>query len=125
MFPYSLHNPGIVAPHVVPRLSACLGVPRHYSNDQDLISVALKEMGIKHDKLLDLAEEISEATLRLLHVCGVSRLGHVLSAVSPDKVGDFARKKNEAVAITFATIQQQEPPSQQSTHTLPVGVGGA
>ena len=78
--------------------------------------------------LLDLAEKISEedpfATLKLLHVCGVTRYGDVLSAVPLDKVSDFARIIDEAVVTTFDTIQQ-EPPSEQSTHTLPVGEGGA
>ena len=61
--------------------------PRHYSNDQASITIAIQDHGVKHDRLLDLAEEISGedpfAALRLLQVCGVSRLGHVLGAVPP------------------------------------------
>ena len=49
-------------------------------------------------------------------MCGVSRFGHVLSAVPPDRVTDFARARDEAVAVTFRD---------GSTHTLPVGAGGA
>jgi len=38
-FPYPLDDPGVVDPHVVlAGFYACLGVPRHFSNDQDFIN---------------------------------------------------------------------------------------
>ena len=84
--------------------------------------------GGKHDRLLDLVEEVSEedpfAALRLLRVCGVNRFGHVLIAVPPQKVQAFADSRDEAMALTCAVIQQ-EPPSDHSTHSLPVGAGRA
>ena len=61
--------------------------PRYYYNDQAFITAALQDLGAKHDRLLDLEEQISDedpfAALRLLQVCGVFRFGHVLSAIPP------------------------------------------
>ena len=90
---------------------------------------ALHYLGVKHDKLLDLVEEMSNgdnfATVnKLLQLCGVSRIGHVLSAVSPACVVDIARGRDEALESNLATIQQENPPY-QSTHTLPMDAGGA
>ena len=48
----------------------------------------------------------------------------MLSAVPPDMAKDFARERDEAIAATFATIQQS-PTTENSTHNLPVGAGGA
>ena len=83
---------------------------------------------MKHDRLLDLVEEISDedpfATLNLRQVCGVSRFGHVICVFPPSCVVDFARGRDEEVAATLVTMQQDAPPS-QSTHTLLVGAGGA
>ena len=47
-----------------------------------------------------------------------------MSAVPPDLVREFATARDEAISSTFATIQQS-PASVDSTHTLPVGAGGA
>ena len=85
---YPLDNPGVAAPHVVSGFSSCLVVPRRFSNDNVFITEALHDFGVKQDRIMDLAEEISEeddpfAALRLLHVCGVTRFGHVLNAVPP------------------------------------------
>jgi len=44
IFSYPLDNPRIDAPHAVPGFSAYLGVLRHYSNDQDFIYDALKDL---------------------------------------------------------------------------------
>ena len=78
--------------------------------------------------LVDLFEEISIedpfASLRLLQVCGVNRFGHIISAVPPPLVDQFATARDEAVASIFAVIQQAHPP-ETSTHSLPVGAGGA
>jgi len=91
---------------------------------------ALRDLGVQHDRLLDLVEEISDedpfATLRLLQVCGFSRLGHVLSVVPLSCVMDFTRDKDEAAAATLVTIQQDPPPPpDQPTHARPVVARGA
>ena len=84
-------------------------------------------MGSSHDRMLDLTEEIVDedpfAALRRLQTCGLNRFGHVLSAVPPPLAQAFAKDRDEAIASTFATIQQS-PPGEGSTHTLPVGAGG-
>jgi hypothetical protein len=88
----------------------------------------MQKMGAAHDRLLDLTEEIADedpfAALRLLQTCAIFKFGHVLSVVPPDKARDFARERDEAIAATFATIQQS-PTAENSTHTLPIGAGGA
>ena len=107
-FPYPLDDPSVPAPHVVSGFKLCLGVPRHHTNDQVFITAALHDFGVKHDRLLDLVEEVSDedpfAALRLLEVCGVSMFGHMLCAVPPACAVDFARSRDEAVATTLATI---------------------
>jgi hypothetical protein len=127
-FPYPLEDPKVPAPHVGAGFKSCLGVPRHFDNDPEFLQVALQSLGTTHDRLLDLTEEIADedpfAALRLLHTCGIQRFGHVLSAVPPPLAQAFARDRDEAVAATFATIQQS-PPGEGSTHTLLVGAGGA
>ncbi len=50
------------------------------------------------------------AALRLLHVCGVQRFGHIISSALPPMVLDFATARDEAVASTLAVIQQELPP---------------
>ena len=115
-------------PSVVLGFSACLGVPRHPLNDPDFISTSLGHLGERHDRLLDLIEEIASedpfAGLRLLQVCGVNRFGRIISVVPPSLVLPFATSRDEAVASTFDCIQQAAP-SELSTHSLPVGDGGA
>ncbi len=78
-----LHGEGV--PHIVHGLSACLGDPRHATNDPQFISASLENLGIGHDILIDLvkslAGEDSFAALRLLQVSGVQRFGHIISAV--------------------------------------------
>ena len=109
-FPLTLDDPQVPAPHVVAGFKSCLGVPRHFENDPAFIHEALQNIGHTHDRLLDLTEEIADedpfAALRLLQTCGINRFGHVLSAVPPPLVAAFARERDEAVATTFATIQQ-------------------
>jgi len=71
---------------------------------------SLQAMGTIHDRLVDLTEEITDedsfAAFCLLQTCGISRFGHVFSAVSPLLSQAFARDRDEAIATTFATIQQ-------------------
>ena len=87
----------------------------------------ITNIGVRHDRLLDLVEDIADedpiAALRLRQVCGVNRFGHLISAVPPHQIQDFATARDDAITFTFATIQQ-EPPSPDSTHSLPVGAGG-
>ena len=96
-FPYPLDVPNFPAPQVVRGFQSYLGVPRHSGNDLDFITNAMVSLGEKHDRLLDMTEEIADenpfATLRLLQMCGVSRFGHVLSAVPPYRARDFARAR--------------------------------
>jgi hypothetical protein len=76
-------------------------------------------MGVAHDRLLDLTEEIADedlfAPLRLLQTCGISRFGHVLSAVPSALAQPFAKDKDEAIAATFSTIHKSPAP-EGSTH---------
>ena len=71
----------------------CLGVPRHPTNDGDFILSALDPVASRHDILLDLISDVSEedpfAALRMLQICGVNRLGHILSVVPPELPADF------------------------------------
>jgi len=48
----------------------------------------------------------------------------VLSPLLRKCVMDFVRDRDEAVATTLAAIEQDSPPD-ESTHTLPIGAGGA
>jgi hypothetical protein len=78
--------PQTCLPSIVTGFSACLGVPRHPSNDPEFISNSLALLGVRHDRLLDLIEDLATedpfAGLRLLQVCGVNRFGHI-SNVAP------------------------------------------
>jgi hypothetical protein len=127
-FPFPLDDPAVPAPQVVDGFTSCLGVPRHFSNDPVFLHEAMQKMGGAHDRLLDLTEEIADedpfAALRLLQTCGISKFGHVLSAVPPALAQDFARERDEAISATFSTIQQS-PTTENSMHALPVGARGA
>ncbi len=115
-------------PHVAPCFSSCLGVLRQAANDPNFITSAFDNIVTCHDRLLDLvddfAEENSFVALRLLHVCGVQRFGHIINDVPPPLVLDFATARDEAVTASYAVIQQKTP-SPESTHSLPVGATGA
>jgi hypothetical protein len=60
---------------VVTRFNSCLGVLRHALNDSEIITGALTDLGVRHDRHLyfveDVAEEDRFAALRLLQVCRV------------------------------------------------------
>ncbi len=127
-FPFPLDDPQVAAPQVVAGFKSCLRVPKHFDNDPDFLHESLQALGTTYDRLLDLTEEIADedpfAALRLLQTCGINSFGHVLSAVPPPLVRAFARERDEAIAATFATIQQS-PPGDGSTTTLSVGASGA
>jgi len=115
-------------PNVVISFTLCLGAPRHASNDgSGLGTSTLAIICFRQDRLLDLVEDVADedpfAALLILQVCGVQRVGHVISAVPPPLVYDFETTRDDAVASTLATIQLK-PPSQDSTHPLPTGAGG-
>ena len=114
-------------PHIVPGFSACLGVPRHAANDPEFNACFLESLGVRHARLMDLVDSVAAedlfVDLRLLQVCGVQRFGHIISIAPPPLVSDYARSTDDADTTTFAEIQQ-EPPSQDSMHSLLVGVGG-
>ncbi len=59
-FPYPLDDPQVPAPQVVQGFQSCMGVPRHPTNDPDFIHSSLQKMGVAHDRLLDLTEEVSD-----------------------------------------------------------------
>ena len=113
-------------PHIVPSLTTCLDIPLHVVNDPSLISDVLASVGTRHDRLLDLVEEVADeepfSDLRLLQVCGVQCFDHIISKVPPPLVHMVAQERDDAVTATFAAIQQ-EPTGHESTHMLPIGVG--
>ena len=94
----------------------------------DFISKAMKKPAARHDRLLQLVMNIAEEALltelRLLHVCGVNRFGHVISAVPPSIIRPFAAARDAAVVSCLESIQQHEV-GPHSTHALPMGAGGA
>ncbi len=57
-FSYPLDDPAVLAPHVMEGFHACLGVPRHHLDNPVVITKALQDMGVNHDRLLYLIEEI-------------------------------------------------------------------
>ena len=87
---------------------ACLGVTRHASNDPESSVAALEDLGTRHDRLLDLVEEVAEedqfAALGLYQLCGVQRFGHVIGYVPPPMVTSVAHARDEAVTVPFAAI---------------------
>jgi hypothetical protein len=60
LVPLPLDNPGVAASHVVPEFAACLGVPRHFNNDQEFITNTMNALGGNHYRLLNMVEDISE-----------------------------------------------------------------
>ena len=131
--PDDLHLPrdtsGRPLPDVVSGFRACLGVPRHPTNDATFIANALGPLGDRHDALLDLVASVSDedpfGALRLLQVCGVNRFGHVMSAVPPGSTISFCSQRDTAVSLALGTIQGFPVDHEHSTHSLPVAAGGA
>jgi hypothetical protein len=125
-----LETSGGGLPNLVPGFSSCLGVPRYASNESAFVTLALAGIGVRYDRLLDLVKDVADedpfAALRLLQVCGVHRLGHIIIVVPPPLVYDFATARGDAIASlsTFAS-NQQEPFPPDSTHSLHVGAVGA
>ena len=74
----------------------------------------------KHDGLLQLVEEIAEfdplAALNLLRASGVTRFGHILSALSPLLISaGFCLGRDAAVLQAFAQVQRFAPDPDSST----------
>jgi hypothetical protein len=67
----------------------------------DFINKAMRKPADMHDQLLNLVKDIAEddplTGLRLLQVCGVNRFGHVISAVSPAIIRQFAESRDATV----------------------------
>jgi len=86
-------NDGRPLPNVVQGFKACLGAPRHPTNDGDFIMSALDLVVSRHDSLLDLISDVAEedpcAALGLLQICGVNKFGHIISAVPPEMFAGF------------------------------------
>ena len=114
--------------HLVLGFSSCLGVPRHVFDDSAFVTSALTNLGVRHNRVLDLVEDITDedpfVTLWLLQVCGLSRFGHIIGVVPPSPIHDFATARDDVVTSAFAAFQQ-EPPSPDFTHSFPDGTGGA
>ncbi len=95
-------------PHIVIGFNDCLGVPRHVANDPEFIAFSLQSLDVRNDRLLDLVESVAHedpfAALRLLQVCGVQRFGHIINAVPPPLVSEFAHSRDDAITATFAAI---------------------
>jgi hypothetical protein len=80
-------------PDVIHGFKTCLGVPRHPTNEDTFIATALEPIARRHDNLLEFIADVSDedpfAALKLVHVCGVYRFGHTLSAVPPGTSVEF------------------------------------
>ena len=120
---------GRLLPHLVDGFEACLGIPRHRDNSQDFIRRALEKVEKKHDGLLQLVEEIAEfdplAALNLMRASGVTRFGHILSALPPLISAGFCLGRDAAVLQAFAQVQRFAPDPDSSTHHFPISMGGA
>ena len=99
---------GSILPHLVQGLEACLGIPRHRHMCVDFITKAMRTPAARHDRLLRLARDIAEdatlTALRLLHVCGVNRFGHVISTVPPAIIRPFVEARDAAVVHCLKAI---------------------
>ncbi len=119
---------GRILPHLVHGLEACLGVPRHRLMCANFIAKAMRKPAARHDRLVLLAKDIAEeaplTALRLLQVCGVIMFGHVFSAAPPAIIRLFAEERDIAVIRCLEEIQQHGA-TEQPTHALLVGAGGA
>ena len=111
---------GMPLPDVVTGFKAYLGVPRHPTNDPSFIDDVLGPMNSRLDLVAFVSDEDPFGALRLLHVCGVNRFGHVLSAVPPGVTTTFCGQRDAAVSSALSAIQGFPVDRTQSTHTLPV-----
>jgi hypothetical protein len=62
---------GVPLLDIVEGFKACLGVPRHHENDKEFIMDSLRQVGDRHDSLLELVGDVSEETH--LRRCGSSK----------------------------------------------------
>jgi hypothetical protein len=89
---------GAILPHLVQRLEACLGIPRHRHMCVNFISKVMRKPAARHDRLLRLARDIAEdaplTALRLLQVCGVNGFSHVISTVPPAIIRPLAEARD-------------------------------
>ena len=74
----------------------------------DFINKALRKLAARHDRLLyldrDIAEDDPLTALRLLQVCGVNRFGHVIFAVPPAIIRQFAESCDAAVVRCLEAV---------------------
>ena len=84
------------------------GSPETLPKRPGVLAQLFASIGVAHDRLLDLTEEIADenpfAALTLLQTCGISRFGHVSSAVPPALAQPFAKDRDEAIAATLSRI---------------------
>ncbi len=78
----------------------------------DFINKAMRKPAARHDRLLNLVKYIAEddplTTLRLLPVCGVNRFGHVISAVPPAIIREFAESRDATMVRCLEAVQEYE-----------------
>ena len=78
-------------PHIVPGVSACLGVARHATNDPKFIAASLENLGIRHDIVIDLVILWQMRTLSKSFAFSKSAAFNILttSSVPPPLILDF------------------------------------
>jgi hypothetical protein len=68
----------------------------------------MRKPAARHDRLLLLAKYIAEeaplTALRLLHVCGVNKFGHGISAVPPAIIRLFAEARDATVVHCMEAV---------------------
>ena len=45
---------------MVDGFTSCMGVSRHFQNNPEFVHTSFQAMGVAHDRLLDLTEEIAD-----------------------------------------------------------------
>jgi hypothetical protein len=106
--PLPRDHSGTPLPDAVIGFKACLGVPRHTTNNDFIIAEALRPVPRRHDNLLDLVyvvfDEDPFVALRLLQVCSLNRFGHILSTVPPSATANLCAHRDAAIAATMGAI---------------------
>jgi len=74
----------------------------------DFINKAMRKSAARYDRLLNQVKDIAEddpfTALRLLQVCGVNRFRHVISAVPPAIIRQFAESRDATVVHCLEAV---------------------
>ena len=62
---------------MVPGFSSCHWVQRHFSNDYAFVASALASIGIRHDRLFALVEDVADEDLFAALVVATSSVRHI------------------------------------------------